>query len=312
MSTILVPLDGSALAEQVLPYVRLFAPLLHASVCLLRVVSEAEIEQMLSYEVVRLEVGADQVMPHALREQRTRTLLCRRAEDYLDAHAAQLRGSGLTVESDVRVGLPKDRILQMAERTSSSLIAMATHGDSRLRRWALGSVTDKIVQAAQVPVLIVRSAASHDPPRLRHIMVALDGSELARQTLPLAVELAGGAQAELILFQAIAPTVEAYPYPPLPRVAQTLLRDQAHQELTGAAAQLGQRPPMVTPVVTPGDAAETIVEEAAQRHVDLIVMATHGWSGLRRWALGSVADKVLHTTTIPLLLVRARPPQCSG
>jgi nucleotide-binding universal stress UspA family protein len=109
---------------------------------------------------------------------------------------------------------------------------MATHGDSGLRRWALGSVTDKIVQAAEEPLLIVRSAASHGPPRLRRIMVVLDESDLTCQALLLAVELAEGAQAEMILFQAIAPTVEAYPYPPLPSVIQTLLHDQTRHELT--------------------------------------------------------------------------------
>ena len=137
MSTILVPLDGSALAEQVLPYVRLLAPILHARVCLLRVVSDAEVEQMLAYEVVRLEAGADQVMPHALREQRVRMLLCTRAQDYLNAHAAQLCATNLTVQSAARVGLQEDRILQMAEQTSSRLLAMATHGYSGLRRWAM-------------------------------------------------------------------------------------------------------------------------------------------------------------------------------
>ena len=86
----------------------------------------------------------------------------------------------------------------MAERTSATLIVMATHGYSGLKRWALGSVADKVVQATQTPVLLIRSAVPQPSPSPRRIMAPLDGSTLALQAIPLAIELAVAAHADLI------------------------------------------------------------------------------------------------------------------
>jgi nucleotide-binding universal stress UspA family protein len=306
MHTLLVPLDGSALAEQVLPYVRVLAPLLHADVRLLSVVSDAEIERLLAYELVRLQEGASEVLPTALRKQRARKQLCAQARHYLDLQTEQLRAAGLKAEFAVRAGLPDDQIISMAERTSATLIVMATHGYSGLKRWALGSIADKVVQATRTPVLLIRSAVPQPSPSLRRIMVPLDGSTLALQAIPLATELAVAAHADLILFQAIAPTVEAYPYPPLLSSVQLALHDQACEELARLAESLRERHITITPEVELGYPGEAIIDAATQRDVDLIVMATHGYSGLKRWALGSVADKVLHATQTPLLLIHVR------
>jgi nucleotide-binding universal stress UspA family protein len=118
------------------------------------------------------------------------------------------------------------------------MIAMATHGYSGLKRWALGSVTDKVVHATSTPVFIARGAAPERAPALKRILVPLDSSALARQALPLATQLARSARAELLLLQAVAPTIEAYPgFPPrgqpIPQLAEVLeaLRDQAMGEL---------------------------------------------------------------------------------
>jgi nucleotide-binding universal stress UspA family protein len=180
-------------------------------------------------------------------------------------------------------------------------------------RWALGSTTDKVVHATSTPILIVRGAAPARAPAINRIMVPLDGSALARQALPLATELARSARAELLLLQAVAPSIEASPSFPargqlIPPLGELLaaLRHQAASELDALADELLSHIVAVTTHVVNGHAAEVLVDEAAQRGVDLIVMATHGYSGLRRWALGSVADKVLHATTTPLILVRAR------
>jgi nucleotide-binding universal stress UspA family protein len=302
MRTILVPLDGSALAEQALPYARLLAPPLRAGVCLLRVVSEAEIERVMVYIAARL--ADDQIVSQIRRRQFAGALARRRARRYLAAKAAELRVDGLEVQSRVGAGAAAEGIINAARQTDSALIAMASHGWSGLSRWALGSVADKVVQASETPVLILRSGSSLRSPSLRRIMLPLDGSELAQQALPVAVELAAAAQAELVLFQAVAPVVEAYPYPPLPSDVQLALRDKACQDFEILAGQLRRQAIAVTPVVALGYPAEAIVDEAERREVDLIVMATHGRGGLYRWALGSIADKVLHASSTPLLLVR--------
>jgi nucleotide-binding universal stress UspA family protein len=85
-----------------------------------------------------------------------------------------------------------------------------------------------------------------------------------------------------------------------------MVRDRLQSELGDLAGELERQDIVVTPVAVNGFPAETIIDEAVRRGVDLIVMATHGYSGIKRWALGSVADKVLHATRTPLLLVRAQ------
>jgi len=314
MNTILVPLDGSALAEQILPYVRGLAPSLSARVCLLRVLADEENDNLVADGIMWAYGIGDPPEAHRERTQRLWDALRERAAGYLATVAMQLQDAGLDIETMVRIGPPDENIVEAARSQHATLIAMVTHGYGALRRWTLGSVTDKVVHSATTPVFIVRGVApaSHDLA-LKRILVPLDGSELAKQALPLAAELATCANAELILLEAVAPTIEAYPgFRPVGRpqsqLADVLIaqRHQATKELDTLAGELRRQHLSVKVAVVNGHAAEVIIDEAARRGADLIVMATHGYSGLRRWAMGSVADKVLHATTTPLVLVRAR------
>jgi len=310
MKTLLVPLDGSKLAEQVLPSVRTLAPLLGAHVQLLHVVSEAD-----RYHLLADAMGIDEVGGVPLRSGEfvhSWEPLRQNAEDYLNMQAAELTAAGVDAGVEVQLGWPAEAIVAAAEREHVTLIAMATHGYSGIKRWALGSVTDKVVHATTTPVLAVRGAeqaAVMERP-LRRILVPLDGSELARQALPLAVELATCARAELILLTVAAPQLMIAPelMSPLPEFDAALprLQERLKEELGTFAPRLAAEGVQVTPVAVSGFPAEMIVDLAQQREADLIVMATHGASGLRRWALGSVADKVLHAAPMPLLLVRAQ------
>jgi nucleotide-binding universal stress UspA family protein len=175
---------------------------------------------------------------------------------------------------------------------------MTTHGYSGLRRWAVGSVTDKVIQRAVQPVFILPSGGDRltPPDRLRRILVPLDGSDFARQALPVALDLATAAAAEVILLSAVEPPAQS-------PGALIVMRNEAAQELQRVAIGCAAQTAVRTEVVV-GYPAEAIVDEAARIEADLIVMATHGRGGIRRWALGSIADKVLHATSTPLLLVR--------
>jgi nucleotide-binding universal stress UspA family protein len=307
LKTILVPLDGSALAEQVLPSVHMLAPILGAKVKLLHVVLETD--------RYHLAVDFDPVDPIAPRqEQRLKAwdVLRQNAEKYLDRPSAQLRAAGIESTFEVRLGAPAEIIVEAAEREQVELIAMATHGYSGLRRWALGSVTDKVIHATDVPVCVVRG--TQPPPSgersLTRILVPLDGSALARQALPFAARLAGRTRAELILLTVAPPPILEAPelMSSSPRYDDMLvgLKDEVMVELGGLADELHQRDVQVTPMAVNGFPADMIIDVAARQQADLIVMATHGYSGLKRWALGSVADKVLHAAPIPLMLVHAR------
>ncbi|HEU5102902.1 MAG TPA: universal stress protein [Roseiflexaceae bacterium] len=313
MNALLVPLDGSTLAEQSLPYVRILAPLLHAKVSLLRVVTDAPDDDLLAESLGAVYEMHDPLAIPRERQQHTQEILRQNAERYLEAHAEQLRAAGLDVTVEIQCGPAAEVIVEAAQGQHVTMIVIATHGYGGLKRWALGSVADKVIHAASAPVLVVRTATPARAPTLRRIMVPLDGSALARQALPLAIRLAKSAHAELLLIQAITTTLEAHPGfatrgRPIPQLAEMIdaLRDQATSELDTQADALRARDIVVKSAIVDGHAAEVLVDEAEWRKADLIVMATHGYSGLKRWALGSVADKVLHATTTPLLLVRAQ------
>jgi nucleotide-binding universal stress UspA family protein len=316
MKTILVPLDGSALAEQALPYVRTLALLLGARVRLLNVIVDDQHEGLMAEGIAASYGVIDPLATQREREREHRSLttLTHHAEGYLDSHAALLRGQGIDTEIEVRCGPAADVIIEVAAGLDSSMIAIATHGYSGLRRWALGSVTDRVVHATATPVFVVRGAkpAPLDPVAFKRVMVPLDGSPLAAQALPLAADLAERARAELLLMQAVEVSIAAYPsIAPLgrpdmmPSEVLRMLHDRASQQLDEQAATLRDRGLPVATHVATGHVAEVIVDEATRQSVDLLVMATHGYSGLKRWALGSVTDKVLHAAATPLLLVRA-------
>jgi nucleotide-binding universal stress UspA family protein len=320
MKTILVPLDGSAVAEQVLPHVRRLAPILAAQVRLIRVVSDEEIARVLADDGALAHELGSQTPIGPVEAQRVGDLLRQRAADYLAARAAELREAGTDVEVVMRDGSPAEQIIAVAAHDHDTLIAMATHGDSGLRRWALGSVADKVLHAATTPVFLVRAI---EPPAgvrpWKRILVPLDGSALAEQALPLAITLARTTQAELIVLQVVIPLAADAPgLSPFARLLPPSIafpdvpREQAHQQLATTIDRFGAHEALITPVVVFGFPAEAIINEAVRHHVDLIVMATHGYSGLRRWTLGSVADKVLHASTVPLLLVRVQPSQAES
>jgi len=308
MKTILVPLDGSALAERTLPYVRMLAPMFGATIHLLRVIADEEKNALLAGDGAALyEAGATDATISA-RKIRAWDVLRYRAEGYLQAQAVSLRTDELDTQIHVQIGAPAETIVEFAEQSHADLIVMATHGYTGFKRWTLGSVTDKVVQASSTPVFAVPGSmvAPAEEPKLKRIMLTLDGSAFAKQALPLAAELANCACAELILMEAVATTIEVYRGALLPADVHIALRNQALKQLQALAGELRPYAIPVRTAVEAGAAAEQIVAAAARHQVDLIVMATHGRSGVTRWALGSVTDKVLHTTTTPLVLVRAQ------
>lgn len=286
--SIIVPLDGSELSGEVLPYVQTLAPLLNVPVHLLRAIPDAPSDEM--------------------RQP---------AEAYLAQQAQALQQAGLEVSTEVVFQSPPLAIVETATQKEATLIAMATHGYSGLRRWAVGSVTDEVVHTTTtVPVFVVRSSGEEGGPppfHIKRILLPLDGSELAQKSLPCATLLAKQTQAEILLVRAIFPLREFYeglqPVPiPQAQYEATLQQEEALalEHLQGVAESLHEQGILVNTVVQEGRAAEVLIDVAEQRDVDLIVMSTHGYGGLDRLLVGSVADKVLHATTTPLVLVHAK------
>ena len=315
MATIVVPLDGSPLAAQALPHARALAALIGAKLHLMTAVPElrGETDYTPIVDMYTYNPSLGEAKSHNLT--RVWDALHSQATVYLDAQAKAVRAAGLPVTVEVCREAPAEAILAVAIGQQATFIVLATHGRSGLKHWTLGSVADKVLHAAPMPVLLVRSspATPEQEVRFRNILVPLDGSTLAQQALPLAADLAKRTGAAITLVQAIAPTDDVLTgtaltgLPPiqLDGVYQAL-HAQAHRELAEASDNLRAQGLQVSTVIDSSSAADLIIAAANRCQADLIVMATHGRSGFSRWALGSVADKVLHATLTPLLLVRAR------
>jgi nucleotide-binding universal stress UspA family protein len=306
MNTILVPLDGSPLADRILPYVQLLAPVLRARVHLIRAISATEQDRLLIRSAL-VEARAGSIVPPVCAACAMADI-CQGTECAIAQQAACLRASGVEAYADTRVGTAAAVITTTAGQSPDTLIAMATHGRTGLRRWALGSTADTLLHTTSIPLFLVRGDRCAPSPNsaIKRILVPLDGSELARQALPIAIELAICARAELVLLYVAARSIEDYLHTfPVATDLQQLLQEQVDR----AVCELDDKPGQsvqVSTVVAVGPTAQTIADEAEHRHADLIVMATHGYTGIERWQLGSIADQVLHTTTTPLLLVRAQ------
>jgi nucleotide-binding universal stress UspA family protein len=297
---ILVPLDGSALAEQVLPYVRPLAKALVAGIELLRTIPPA---------------GLELADPNSTNSQD-------QALDYLRSISASLNDLGVSISCTVHQGDPAPWITSEAEKEPGTLIAMSTHGRSGVARWLLGSVTDKVLHATTTPLLIVRSTEPPNPMsevQLKTVIVPLDGSVLAEQVLPHVATLAKALDLEVKLVR-VHPSVEEYsryferqqigstatvysgPYEVFSREADA----QAMEYLHEVKMQLHhERVWSVEESLLRGHPAATIVDLARETPGSLVAMTTHGRSGIGRWLLGSVADRVIRHSGVPILVVRS-------
>lgn len=284
---ILLPLDGSKLAESAVGYASALAELSGASLVLLRAV---QIHALPGRDPTAAQVAAVE-----------------QAAAYLDGQAAALRQRGLAVESSVYYCDPATAITEEAAYREIDLIVMATHGRTGLNRLLLGSVADRVAQTASVPVCLIPARASAGTALRGPILVTLDGSPLAETALAPAVELAQRLGTELILFESV-------PYPPTELAVAGVWVQEAMDEqcaetgryLTGVADRLRTENPglRVRALTDEGLAAEGILGCARQEDVGLLVMASHGRGGLTRLAYGSVASRVLPASPVPVLLVR--------
>jgi nucleotide-binding universal stress UspA family protein len=288
---ILIPLDMSPAAEQALPWARLLAARQHGTVAFLHL----------------LEPMPEVVPPTAAGEMEMH------ARAYLENAAAPFRADGITVECVIKAGAPAHGILDYAAAWGATLIAMSTHGRGGVQRWVYGSVANKIVHAASAPVLLVRAqaaplAAAAPPAALRRLLVPLDRSPLAEQALPPAVDLARAFDAELLLYHVWDTAGYTFDASNDPKVERIMRDTYVYSEtyMVDVTRRLTADGVRVHWLAESGDVAQHILSAAEHEDADLIVMSTHGLSGISRWVLGSIADRVLRHASKPLLLVRAQ------
>jgi nucleotide-binding universal stress UspA family protein len=298
---IIVALDGSELAEAVLPYVRALARGLGLPVTLLQVIDPEIISAFANPAQKRYfdDVAAGMKV---------------NSTDYLRRLIPSFPKS-VKVDASVEVGTAAEVIVSAGASHSGALIAMATHGRSGLQRWIIGSVADKVLHAASNHLLLVRPQDA--PPRtgeeesLKSLVVPLDGSILAETVLPHAIELARGLGAEIILLRSYALPLSMYSgtddYVPNIEELNAQLREEAQEYLDGKVAELkGKGITKVSAVLVEGSGAAEIIDFAKKTPANLVAMCTHGRSGVGRWVLGSVTERVVQRSGDPVLVIRAR------
>lgn len=291
---LLVPLDGSKTAENVLPYARFLAAKLKLPIKLLSVV---EIPGSLAAEKT---LYLDSLVERAVTVSHA----------YLNRIAKSFGGVSVTIE--VETGNPEEIILARAEADEKILIAMATHGRSGIARWLLGSVAEKVVREVKNPLFLVHAkeaAKSDGQAAFSSIIVPLDGSKLAECVLPYVVELAKAITLKIVLLQifSLKQIIHTYKdYIPDFDALERSSKSGASRYLHEKEQQLKKAGFDVSSVAAEGEAAETIIELANGAPDSLIAMCTHGHSGIRRWMLGSITEKVVRHAGNPLLAIRAK------
>lgn len=293
---ILVPLDGSEVAEVALPYAGELAGRLGSEITLIHVCESTEQQYRNMHQIYMQKMA-----------EMTRQLI----KKYVETPDA----ASIAVQAELLNGNPADKILDFAEKQHVNLIVIATHGRSGIQRWVLGSIADKVVNAAKQPVLLIRARGI--PPRevekvkTGKILLTLDGSKESEAVIPYIQELAARLKAGVILLQVVPPPSPVITIPgetmqiPYTPAQVELWKIDAAAYLEKMAEGFKSRHIEVRSEVRVGDPAQEIIAAADEFKADLVAMSTHGRSGIRRWALGSTADKVLHGGNTSLFLVRA-------
>lgn len=298
LRVILVPLDGSRLAEQAICVAAAIAHRAGAAIHL-ALVHEPPPPHLLTREPPGLADDLDQ-------EAR------RHSAEYLEAAASELRTAhGLPVTPARLNGRPATVLADYIRDRKVDLTVMTTHGTGGLGRWWLGSVADRLLRRTSAPVLLLHPREAPQPTRFRRIVVALDG-EIEDPVLEAALALGSlDAEASYRLTRVVSPAppipnpLAAYPTRHRPDWAK---RQElaARNSLARLSARLRARGfAVTTEVVVAGAVAEAVLDAARSHTADLIVVGTHGASGLERLILGSVADKVVRGATRPVLVVPA-------
>lgn len=309
---ILVPLDGSVEAETVLPFVRDIAARFNSEVDILSV--------GLGSKTRRVNQLLDDYVHHAIEHLQDNAITCHAVllygdpqKDTLDFAEITAQKRTLKARGKVVYGGPAEKILQYTQQNNVNLIIMATHGHGGLRRWWLGSVFEKVISQCTVPVLVIHSKHVKEIDRdrratFKRILAPLDGSETGESALHDAVAVALKTGASMVLLHVIPEphVIEARMLGPEFASFVKAMHDAGEKYLGRVHSRLSEKGIDTTIRIVSGDPAQQIINVATHEKVDLIAMSTHGRSGIARFVMGSVADKILHASRLPMWLVRPR------
>lgn len=271
LSRVLIPLDGTPHAEEILSQLRRILPRHDTQLILLHAIP-----------LVPLAGGQD-------------------PDQYLRKITFQLTNEGFPSKQILRKGAPADMILETAKEAGATMIAICTRGLSGPARWVLGSVAEKVLHSSPLPVLVARSfppgmsRGRLEAKPVRKFLVPLDGSRQSLGVLDPLLRLARPVDAHVTLLHVTEPS----PYDGR--------WDERDETMAEAERLLRESCIPATVEHRKGEPGEQILRAVEEHGIDLIGMTTHGRSGAPRWILGSVTATLMQTASVPLMVVRNRP-----
>ena len=299
-TSVLVPLDGSELSEQAVPFALALAGE-GGAVALMQALPDAEPLRKPFGAITMTEEEVGQMLDNLAQED------LERAEKNWAGVAPKVTITTKTVSGDAATV-----ILETADHEQADLIAMASTGRGAIGRLTLGSVADRVMRTAEKPVLVVRgydAPTSRTLPDINRVVVPLDGSDRALLAIPVAATVAKrlGASIELLtavdMPQVVSPAMAYAPAfsPELYAEIEEESTRNANAHLDDAVAEFEKLGVSAAKHVMLGSAVASIIEFA--KHGDVIVMTSRGQGGFKRWFLGSVAEKLIRDAPAPVLLV---------
>ncbi len=298
---ILVPLDGSLLAECVLPHAIAIARAFNARIILLRVLEKslangsAQIFDLLNWQIKKTE-----------------------AKLYLEKISAQLTKSQLQISSTVLEGLMAELITEYAQSQGVKLIILSSHGRSGVSQWGISSVAQKIILGSPTSVLIVRA---HQPAVnvskeliYRQILIPLDGSQRAEYALPLIALLARFHKSRTHILHVVKTPEMVRRMPPTQEDIDLANRivDLNREEAIKYIEQVKSRSHLdgievKTHLITSDNPAVALHGLVEQEHIDMVALNAHGHSGNNQWPYGSMVINLILYGNVPLLIVQDLP-----
>jgi nucleotide-binding universal stress UspA family protein len=289
---ILVPLDGSELAEKALPYTTIIAKLRKSEVTL--------------FAVSITKAGG----------RRDRLL-----KSYLDFKAKELESQGIRASTAIEYGDTAEEIIQYTSKNNINLTIISTHGYSGIKRWILGSVTQKVLYGTCTPILLIKSKSPDlSNMEFKKVLVPLDESSFSEATLPFVEELLKGAETEISLVKVnelpIVPSYGSHPINPTRTEFRDTLWHEMELQSTSYLEKIkddlvrkGLKANFQIEKGQTGETAQHIIKVANEKNVDLIIISTHGRTGISRWIYGSTTTRIIEESTQPILLIRPSIPR---
>jgi nucleotide-binding universal stress UspA family protein len=287
---ILVPLDGSDLAELALPYARELAGAFNSEIILLYVSEPADEEHLHMHQL------------------------------YLKELTDQMKKQVKRLSPVVKEGKTVEEIVKYTKKNDIRLIVMASHGHSGIIPWAKEGIASKVIEATGVPLLLIKeSKRRRKTKEKRHlisrILLPLDGSEAGEAAITRVKELRSRLEAEVILLEVVPKgrhlrTVGGLDYILYPESEIETFKTEAKEYLDKVykRMQRGKKAKgELTTAIRTGEVAKEVLDYAQKKRVSLIAIASHGHSGMTKWVFGSTAQKVIEDSPIPVLVVKSAP-----